>query len=191
MGIYERLTDEEIGLKIRALTSDGIVALCVYQTLVPLLCAECSLPISDAPLPIQARVNSIAQKFSVDTSKMRISHGKVNGITCPCCNGKGTKGMKAVAEMYSPNEQFLKLLRIGDDFGARDLWLSESDGKFDSDNMNGKPVFLHAFKDALDGVIDFRVCDRIGSFEDFDVRKAQTEAQRKTNRIPLKMAQKA
>lgn len=181
MGIYERLTDEEIGLKIRAITSDGIVSLSAYQALVATLCDECALPVENASLPIQNRIKNIGEKFSVDTSKMRITNGLVAGKPCPCCNGSGTGGMKVVAEMYSPTEEFFKALRTGDDFGARDIWLAESDGRFDTDNMTGKPVFLHAFKDALDGRIDFRSCERFGNFDSFMVKK--------NTKISLRLAQ--
>lgn len=169
MGIYERLTDPEIGLAIRAITSDEIVALGGYQSLVPLVCKECALSTEQMPLPMQSKVKMIADKFKVDTSNLRFSHGHIGDEPCPVCNGRGTFGMKVVAEMYSPTEEFLKSLRSGDDFGARDIWLAESDGRFDSDDMTGKPVFLHAFKDALDGRIDLRSCERFGSFEKYKV----------------------
>jgi type II secretory ATPase GspE/PulE/Tfp pilus assembly ATPase PilB-like protein len=173
MGIYERLTDPEIGLAIRAITSDEIVALGAYQSLVPLVCQECALSTEQMPLPMQSKVKAIADKFKVDTSKLRFSHGHIGGEPCPVCNGRGTFGMKVVAEMYSPTEEFLKSLRAGDDFGARDIWLAESDGRFDSDDMTGKPVFLHAFKDALDGRIDLRSCERFGSFEKYKVTNTE------------------
>lgn len=182
MGIYERLTDNEIGLSIRAITSDQIITFVGYQALVPLVCQVCALSVNEMPLVMQARIQAIHSKFGVKTENMRFSNGVIDGAPCSHCGGRGTHGMKAVAEMYSPTEPFLKALREGDDFGARDIWLSESDGRFDTDDMTGKPIFLHAFKDAIDGKIDIRTCERFGSFESYTLpaNAAKPARQRQT-----------
>lgn len=171
MGIYERLTDPEIGVSMRALTSDGIVALGVYQHLVPMLCQECATKADTAPLPLRKKVKLLGERFNVKTDRIRFKGGYINGQACPSCRGKGVVGQKVVAEMFEPNshERFQRFMRSGDDFKAREVWRSLSDGQFDSDNMDGKPVFLHALKDALDGKIDLRACERFGSIETFDV----------------------
>ncbi|NTB05935.1 ATPase, T2SS/T4P/T4SS family [Agrobacterium tumefaciens] len=175
MGIFERLTDPEIGLSMRALTSDGIFALGIYQHLVPLLCQHCATTVDQAPLPVKNRVRRIGERFGVSTTNMRLKGGFVNGQPCPNCRGKGVHGQKVVAEMFDPiaHEDFLQSMRSGDDFGARAIWRSFSDGQFDTDNMDGKPVFLHALKDALDGKIDYRTCERFGNFDTFPVESFQ------------------
>lgn len=174
MGIYERLTDPEIGLSMHAITSDQIIALAVYQSLVPLLCRHCNQTAAQIPLPLRLQMEAAGERFGVDISGMRFAGGKLDGAPCPHCQGRGTHGQKVVAEMYSPSssEEFLKLMRKGDDFGARAVWRATSDGRHDSDDMRGKPVFLHALKDALDGLIDPRACERFGSFETFDLGTA-------------------
>lgn len=181
MGIYERLTDPEIGVSMRALTSEGIVALGVYQHLVPLLCQDCATTADLAPLPLRKKVKLLADRFGVKTDRMRFKGGYIKGQACPSCRGKGVSGQKVVAEMFEPNsnEQFQRHMRLGDDFNARATWRSLSDGRFDTDNMDGKPVFLHALKDALDGRIDIRACERFGNIETFDVdafKKSDTTA---------------
>jgi type II secretory ATPase GspE/PulE/Tfp pilus assembly ATPase PilB-like protein len=178
MGIFERLTDPEIGLGMRAITSDGIMALGIYQSLAPLLCKECATTSDNIPLALRKQVKAISERFGVDTSRMRFKGGYINGQACPNCKGRGTKGQKVVAEMFDPsnNEEFLRLMRQGDDFGARALWRSMSDGKFDSADMTGKPVFLHALKDALDGLIDIRACERFGNFQTFDLGPQRSSA---------------
>jgi type II secretory ATPase GspE/PulE/Tfp pilus assembly ATPase PilB-like protein len=167
IGIYGRLVDPAIGLSMHSITAPGIIALCIYQKLVPLLCQHCKLELAAMPAALQQQMRRVEQRFGVDIGAMRFAGGRIDGEPCPNCKGRGTRGQKVVAEVYHPTRDFLRALRSGDEFAAQDVWRSENDGRFDTDDMNGKPVFLHAFKNALDGLIDPRVCEEFGSFEKF------------------------
>lgn len=165
LGIPERLCSPAIGLDLHSITSPDILSLLVCMALVPMLCADCKIPLAEMPLPVQERMKRVGERFGVDTSKMHFN--KPGG--CACCKYRGRKGMTAVAELVDPDLPMLKLLRNRDEFAAAAYQRTKSDGRFDSDDMTGKTLFDHAFYLALQGTVDPSFAEQWSRYEDFQL----------------------
>lgn len=176
LGIIQRLVSPDVGVSIQALSAPGILRLLVHQTLVPVLCAHCKVPLHQMPDTVRQRMAFVAKKFSVDVSKF---HFKCGDGTCPHCDGRGTRGRTAVAEVFVPDRLFLKRIREGDLFAAESDRLEKQDGRYDTDNMDGKGIFEHAFYKAQQGMIDPSIVEGIETFERFTVN-AVKHARRNT-----------
>ncbi|MDX1668281.1 MAG: ATPase, T2SS/T4P/T4SS family, partial [Limnobacter sp.] len=170
-GIVPRLTNEEIGMSRDVLTNPNILTLLAYQALVPLLCKHCSLGVSDLSEeePETRRAKSICKKiesrFGLSTESLRFK----NTRGCEHCKGRGTKGLTVVAEILTPDRQWLELIRRGEDYKAVMHYRGKSDRRFDTPDMTGKTVFEHALYKAYAGQIDVRNCERFDSFDRFEV----------------------
>lgn len=180
-GIIPRLTNEEIGMSRDVLTNPNMLTLMGYQALVPVLCPHCSLKLKDLPKDqketkrVQQICEKIERRFSLDTKNLRFKN--VEG--CSKCGGRGTKGLTVVAEILTPDRKWLELIREGEDYKAVMHYREKSDGRFDTDNMNGKTVFEHTLYKAYTGQIDPRNCERFDSFERFEViESTKKEARR-------------
>lgn len=149
MGIIPRMTSQQIGGDLHAMTEPDIWRLMVYQSLVPTLCPHCRIAIADAPVGMQEEMRWVAEHYEVDTSGVFLR----NHDGCEKCR-RGVKGMTVIAEVYEPSNEFLDLMRERRTREARELWLANWDGKFDSTNMVGKTVYEHAFLKMLRGAVD-------------------------------------
>lgn len=167
-GIIPRLTDSEIGMSRYVLTNPHILSLLCYQSLVPILCPKCRIPLTamdpahpDYPSAREAS-DAFERYLGCDPSVLlfRRSTG------CPHCRNRGTKGLTVVAELYVPDRTWLSLIRDRKDQEAIDHYRSFSDRNLSSQDMTGKTVFEHAVSKALRGLIDPRICAR---FENFDL----------------------
>lgn len=174
-GILPRLTNDEIGMSREVLTNPNMLSMLAYQALVPKLCQQCCLPMSEVIQQVGAssataeHVKSIAEdvksRFGYDPERLRYR----NAGGCDHCNRRGTRGLTVVAEMMIPDRKWLSLARQGDDYEAVMHYRSHSDGRMDSPDMTGKTVFEHAFYKALMQQIDPRQCERFDSFARFEV----------------------
>jgi hypothetical protein len=68
-----------------------------------------------------------------------------------------------VAEIYSPDKEWLNLIRDRKDQDAIEYYKSKSDGDLLSGVMHGKTVFEHTLYKAANGLIDPRQCLRFES----------------------------
>lgn len=166
LGIPERLVSPAIGLDLHSVTAPGVLSLLMYQSLVPLLCPECKVPLHDMNRTMQERMHRIAHRFQVDVSGV---HFKREG-GCSHCKNRGTKGMTLAAAVIPPDETFLKFIRERNEFAAADYWASKSDGRFDTADMTGKTEWEHAFYKAIKGDIDPSSVERIKKFDAFVIR---------------------
>lgn len=176
-GILPRLTQSDIGMSREGLAVNGILNLLSYQSLVPLLCPHCALPLGDAIQQHRALghekqathlvdVNANLQtKFDLDGGLFRYRSAE----GCNHCRGRGIKGSTVVAEMVIPDRQWLRLSKAGLDDAAMLYYRQASDRSFTSDNMDGKTVFEHALYKATKGWIDPLVCENFASFKRFEV----------------------
>ena len=183
-GIVPRLTDESIGLTRSVLTAPNVLGLMSYQALVPVLCPQCKISAADVHETfhahhlgdarcneeiIQKRIYSdlsiVEKRFGLDHRNFFVR--RQGG--CPDCKHRGTKGQTVVAEMMIPDEEWLELTRDSRDIEAARHFRSMSDGRFDSEDMQGKTVFEHALFKALTGQIDPRYVARFGSFARFAI----------------------
>ena len=163
LGIFDRLTEKFIGLDLKSITSEGKFKTLVYQKLMPLLCVECRIPLSEMDLVTKTSMQAMGRKLSVDVSK--VFYRQIGKTDCPCCNGRGVKGVTLVAEVYSPTLEFLNCMRNHDISGARKEWEKLSDGRLDSPFMAGKRVLHHGFYKMLNGALDPNSVRQLGRFE--------------------------
>lgn len=166
MGVMPRLATKPINIEMDTLTLPQLIKLMVYQALIPKLCDDCKIPFAHAPEQRKARMRRVGTRFGVNVeSTFFCAHDP----ECATCHGRGHKGQTLAAEMIKPTDDFLDAMRRGDVFKAKRIWLSESDGQWDSDNMRGKPAFAHAFKKMLDGAVDIDEVQPFGNPDSYDV----------------------
>lgn len=167
IGIFDRLTENLIGLDIKTITSEGKFKLLAYQKLLPVLCKECRISISDMDLNTQTAMRQLGKKFGVDVSKVNYRHiAKPDDESkCECCDGRGVKGMTLAAEVYAPTELFLHHMRNQDVYNARKEWQRLSDGRLDTPYMNGKQILHHGFYKMLQGELDISSVRQLGRFD--------------------------
>lgn len=166
IGILQRLSDPMVGLSLHSLTAPRILNLLLYQSLVPILCPCCKLPLSAMSAAIQDRYAAVGKRFDVDVSGM---HFRNRDDDCADCHGRGTSRQEVVAEMIKPDRKLLSMIRKGEDFGAEEYWLGTWDGRFDTPDMTGKTAFQHAFYKALQGLIDPSIVERFGLYDTYDI----------------------
>lgn len=163
-GIVPRLVNTEIGMTRQILTAPNMVTLLAYQALVPKLCPKCSVPTSEAVT--DWRISSISEnvkRLGLDPDLLRWKH--VGG--CSHCNGRGTFGLTVVAEMLTPDEDWLRPVRDGNDTEAVNVYRSKSNRDLMNDDMTGKSVFEHTLYKALHGQVDARQCSAFDTWHRF------------------------
>ena len=173
VGIANRLTDRKMGLSRSDITSSQMLALLVYQALLPMVCQHCAIPIEKGNTLDDFHHSGVehlaktAIASGAEARKLRLKNPK----GCPHCNFRGTKGQTLVAEMLTPDDEWLDHTALGND---RLAWRSyrqrHSDGDLLSGNMDGKTVQEHAFYKACKGLIDLRQIHRFG---DLDLMETQ------------------
>jgi general secretion pathway protein E len=181
-GIIPRLTDEEVGMSRKLLTSPNIINMLNYQALIPKLCENCMINGCDHaehefingggitdPIIIKKDIeyvlSTLEKQFGMD--RKNFNFRRTGG--CPSCNQRGTAGLTVAAEMMIPTRKWLQLTRDGEDYKAIEEYRAHSDKRWDSDNMNGKTVFEHTLHKALMGYVDPRQCERFDSLARFDL----------------------
>lgn len=168
IGAFQRLLS--LGIDLHSMTAPGIMNLFVHQTLVPQLCNECKVPLSEANESQRMEMAQVGSRFSVDVSNIHFAGHDKN---CPNCKGTGVKGRIAVCEMLEYDPLLLDYIVDRDLYGAEQYWLSKGDGKFDSDRMDGKPAFYHAFLLAQKGIIAPTEVRQFGYFDTFEFKKEE------------------
>jgi len=166
MGVLPRLEAAPIRLDMKTLTLPGIFKLIVWQALIPKICDACAVPFAKASASQQERMRAIGKRYGVSVDKTRF-YG--HAPDCPVCQGRGHKRQTLAAEFIEPNDQFNEAMRQNAVYEAKRVWLAESDGRWDSDSMRGKPAYAHAFKKMLDGTIDVSELSAFGNVDSFDV----------------------
>jgi general secretion pathway protein E len=169
VGIATRLTDRKMGLSRSDITSSEILTLLVYQSLVPLVCTYCGLShehMATQPEFQLAGMESLVNRLirmGVTPKKLRFKNP--NG--CAFCNYRGTKGQTVIAEMLTPDDEWLDHSSLGND---RLAWRSyrqrHSDGDLLSGDMTGKNAQEHAIFKVANALIDPRQILRFGHFDD-------------------------
>lgn len=159
-GIVARLGSAPIMMPRTILAGKRFISALIYQSLVPTLCPHCSMLASD--VLDHNYLSYIQEKFSVDTSRIRVASGKNCGHP-NCVNG--VAGQTVAAEVIIPDSQMLILLREGKDAEAETMWRMTRTAGFDNPDMNGKTAFEHALYKCLNGKVDPRHLEE--TFESF------------------------
>lgn len=126
--ILQRLGD--LGLDPGLYTDHTIVTGLINQNLVPLLCDKCNVPwpsVQDTkPRALVDRVSRLAG----DSDFIR-----ARGPGCAHCNSTGIRGRHVVAEVITPNLQFMQVFRSEGKAAARAFWLDKMDGQTKTDHL--------------------------------------------------------
>ena len=148
--IVFRLID--MGVPPEELAKPGGIKLLMKQTLVPLLCPACALPLEDAG-ELPPRLADLARRAGGLRAR--------NPAGCPnCATGeKGSLGtsawagyrrLVAVAEVIEPNEAWFRHVLARDAFAARNHWLRpRAEG-----GLGGVPLSRKIARMALEGRVD-------------------------------------
>lgn len=158
--VVERMTSEEIGISRETMSSRNFISAVAYQRLVPLNCKSCKLP-AEGNLP-EEYLQLIENKFGISRKVMTVA----SPDGCPVCDHRGVKGQTVVAEILTPDEEVLKLIREGRDMEAEQAWRSTRKGGFDDPDCDGKTAFEHALTKVATGTVDPRTVE--DSFEPFE-----------------------
>lgn len=151
LAVIERLTD--FGISESVMGSPEFLTGLIYQKLMPILCAHCSVPISkalergdvdDSMLQLAARLGEVCD-FKRDTINIR-------GPGCEHCKN-GVTGRTVCAEVIVPDFKMLSLFREQNATGAYIYWRSLSDNDNYSSNMTGKPALEHALFKMRQGIL--------------------------------------
>lgn len=168
--VITKLTDSSIGLTRSELCStDDIIRLIVYQTLVPVLCPHCctELPVFKRSEEFSADIAAelqAATEYGLDVTSIRFKNPK----GCSHCRNRGTKGLTVCAEMIYPDDEWLDLTLAGDDRAAWAKYRSTySDKLLFSEATDGKSAFEHGSYKLSKGLLDIRSLLNLGSFVEY------------------------
>lgn len=173
--VLARLASDEIGIHPSTLAAKKYLSAVMYQKLMPVLCEHCKVPAIN--VLTQRQQGILRSKFLLDPEKMFCSseigcmHCKLEGV-----DGGGTKGLTVVAEILTPTEEMLELIRDCDWLGVEKIWRTQRAAHYDSPNMAGKTAYEHALYKASIGLIDPRDIETdfesFGSYRVFETGRA-------------------
>lgn len=176
IGCIDRFASPQINIPRNVLAAPGILKLLVYQSLMSVNCPHCSIAPDDYYADLReadrdgfheywGRIESL---YGMPRSNYRIrnpqgcSHCRKDGL--PELNG--FKGRTVVCEMVEFDDLMLNYIREERTNDLYRHWTSQSDGKYDSQNMAGKTSMECAIYKAGQGLIDPReIEERFRSFE--------------------------
>lgn len=176
LGSIDRFCSPQIDIPREVLAAPDILKLLVYQSLLPVNCPHCAIN----PMDLQSGLRGtqrdefeaywarIERLYQIDRSKYRVRHAD----GCEHCRKdglpelNGLMGRTVVCEMVEFDDQMLEFVRDGRKIELARHWMSLSDGKYDSANMNGKTSQDCAIYKAAQGLIDpHEIEERFKSFE--------------------------
>lgn len=204
--IPDRLASDFIGISRRLLATPGILKLLVYQTLLPVLCRHCALPLTAlferegaaagaGPGPDHWRryADRLHALYALDTAALRAR----NPDGCPSCRQgtlvelHGYAGRTVAAEMIDPSvdDGFLRLVRDADTLALRDYFRFQRRSAFDHADMAGKTAMECAIYKASQGLVDPRDIEpRFVSFETVELRGNRVARGASGRRRPRRLA---
>jgi type II secretory ATPase GspE/PulE/Tfp pilus assembly ATPase PilB-like protein len=144
LSILDRFTER--GVERFKVTDPTLLAGLAAQRLVLKLCPLCALPWPEAKSRglvekgLVWRVEALAGPLVAD-ARVRVS----NPEGCPACEGRGTRGRTAIAEVILPDPTFMRLLGAGNRSGAVTYWKTD---------LQGMDMMEHAVAKVLAGEID-------------------------------------
>lgn len=136
-GAYERLVSSMMGLPPELVASSDVLALTVYQTLVPRLCPHCRIPAKKAwtSETNRRKLDRLAE-LGLDRSALFVR----NHEGCPHCR-KGRRGVQVVAEMFAPDEEQRLLISQGRITEAFYRWRAGRTAALVEPTTRGKTAF--------------------------------------------------
>jgi type II secretory ATPase GspE/PulE/Tfp pilus assembly ATPase PilB-like protein len=152
-GAFARLS--ELGVPKSVLLMKRFISGIVFQRLVPLLCAKCSITFDEASklgLISQELFERLHRLSGVETQGIRLRGGG-----CGSCAGAGVWGRTLCAEILVPDAEFLSLMNAGLENEAREHWLT---GMGAPGFGHGITVLAHAVEKMQIGLLDPRDIER-------------------------------
>ena len=116
--VFPRL--REIGVPESVLFMEGFISGIICQRLVPVLCPDCSIPITEAYNLGRVRHKTFERVCRV--ADLEVDNVRSCGDGCEHCDGTGIIGRTLCAEVLVPDDQYLAMLAKGDLLGARQYW---------------------------------------------------------------------
>lgn len=146
--VFPRL--REIGIPESVLYMEGFVSGVICQRLVPCLCPECSIPVTEA---VQTgRIRSTTYDRVCRVSDVADDNVRVRGDGCRHCHGMGIVGRTPCAEILIPDATFLGLMAQGRLNDARKHWVSNA--KDLNIGTMGVSMIAHAIQKMRMGLLD-------------------------------------
>ena len=154
-GILFRLI--EMGLPPEELCKPGSIELLMKQSLAPLLCPLCAVPLSEAGQKASDSWRSRLEELEMELDKVRLR----NGEGCDSCRPSagdtvarqawtGYTRQSAVAEIIVPDEGYFEQVRERDSFGSRAYWLTDRA----AGGLGGMPLDAKLTRLVLNGFLD-------------------------------------
>lgn len=136
-----------IGIDKEVLLSPKFLSMIVHQTLVPIVCPECSWNYEKyrsiyPDCEVLHRLGRISHQYGND-DKVLQNVRFANREGCDHCNHKAVIGREVVAEVLIPTEALLEKMRLGRVNEAKDIWYQNG----------GQSIASHAFIKVLSGLL--------------------------------------
>lgn len=149
LGIIERLSDFNITPNV--LGSPDFLNGLIYQKLIPVVCPECSVMLSEVLISSAVKREDLEMTNRLESVMPDISKVRLRGKGCANCQNMQIIRRTVCSEVIVPDFQMLKYFRTQKSIEAYEYWRSLSDGDPNSDNMTGKTVLEHALTKIRDG----------------------------------------
>lgn len=154
-GILFRLI--EMGLPPEELCKPGSIELLMKQSLAPLLCPLCAVPLSEADRRVHDSWRSRLEGLEMELDEVRLRNGEgcdgcrpTVGDTVARQAWTGYTRQTAVAEIIVPDESYFEHVRERDSFGARTHWLTDAK----AGGLGGMPLDAKLARLVLNGFLD-------------------------------------
>ena len=138
LGVVGRLV--AIGIDPALLCTPDVLKGVIYQTLVPVLCESCRIPMSDeSRLSARpSRHGECVKRLQAALSLRGLSTARVSfrGPGCEACGQSGIAGRTLIPEIVIPDDDTLRHLAHGDYVAAHRRWLE----------TGGQPVIEHGIR---------------------------------------------
>ncbi len=136
-----------IGIDKEVLLSPKFLSMIVHQTLVPIVCPECSWGYEKyrsiyPDCKVLYRLEHIIHQYGND-DKVLQNVRFANREGCDHCDHKAVIGREVVAEVLIPTEALLEKMRLGRMSEAKEIWY----------HIGGQNMAAHAFAKVLSGLL--------------------------------------
>jgi len=135
------------GFDRSVLFAEGTLSGVIYQTLLPVLCQECCMPLSQVRMGLQNGLNErLRRSYSGDLEDLRF-----RGPGCDACGFNPIVGRTVAAAFLIPDRNLRQLLLNNDRFAAEEYWRTHDwSGIYAA---NGKTVLDQALTKMAAGLI--------------------------------------
>jgi len=159
LAIIERMIN--LGFERHVISMPKFVSLLMYQTLVPIVCSHCRIPLEDffnshtdrLDKLLETRITALLERLGGPEEKNQIYFARKEG--CRYCRAGYTE-RTVIAELAAPDSQLLDFFRLGDLPGAYRYWRK----------TGGQTIMEHGVKKMLTGMVDPRSVENACGFLD-------------------------